>query len=114
MAKYSDNPKKKLSKLQKKILILAYQSGKDSITNRKVLTKVYGFKPLKDIETSGYGALIFDRKAIGANKYNSVSVSVAKSLNRLIDRGLITWGFSGGFVLMDKGKEVAKRLRKQE
>ena len=106
MAKYSDNLRKKLSKLQKKILILAYRKmeedelGEASISNREVMAEIYGFKPLKDIETSRSGSLIFDRKEIGINRYKSVSVSVVKSFNRLYSRGLAVRKYIGGVVYL--------------
>jgi len=50
-----------LSKLQREILILAYKNkerypeGKVDISNREVLVKIYGFKPLVNINDQAWG-----------------------------------------------------------
>jgi len=104
---------KRLSKLQKEILRLAYRNrkrypeGKVDISNREVLVKVYGFKPLVNINKVNPGVLVFDREAIGVKRYQAASVSVARCFNRLVARGLAEREYNQGIKLTDAGvKEV--------
>lgn len=108
---------RKLSKLQKAILMLAYQNqtGQKTwltlmpadVSNREVLHKIYGFP----IRTDNHSyKLIFDRHEIGLNRYQSASVAVAKSFNRLVKRGVAVRHYSCGIALTVEGMGIAKRL----
>ncbi len=104
---------KGLSELQKKILEMAYTNrtrGSGDVTNREVLIEVYGFRPLYSPQEKRNGAIIFDRQAIGINRYRSASVSVAKAFNRLAERDLARRKYCHGIILADEGFKVAKTL----
>ncbi|MEN8244280.1 MAG: hypothetical protein ABFS43_05215 [Thermodesulfobacteriota bacterium] len=106
---------KKLSKLQKAILIQAYQNriGKPSwltlepadISNREVLHRVYGFSVQKFDQK-----LIFDRQEIGFNRYRAASVATAKCFNRLVNRGLAVRHYLHEIALTAEWIEISKRL----
>ena len=102
---------KGLSKLQKEILILAYKNRRKYLSNREVLVKIYGFKPLVNINEVSPGALVFDREAIGVKRYQAASVSVARCFNRLCSRGLAEREYNRGIKLMDAGIKVAKEIK---
>ena len=112
-----------LSQLQKSILIIArrnrgrrwkpggrwrYRDG--DVVNREVLIKVYGFRPLYNPQKKRNGCTIFDRRAIGINRYRSASVAVVKAFNRLTKRGLARREYNHGIILTDEGLRVAKTL----
>ena len=109
------NMEKKLSKLQKAILILAHQNrtGQRSwltlepadISNREVLARIYGFSVNKFS-----GKIIFDRHEIGFNRYRAASVAVAKCFNRLANRGVAVRHYNHGIALTADGMDLAKRL----
>ncbi len=88
---------KKLSALQRFIL-LETQKHK-VIGNADILIRYYGFKPVS------YGGIKFSPSIIGVKKYKSASVSVARAITRLRDRGLMTRGFRG-HVLTPAGRET--------
>lgn len=83
-----------LSKLQRKVLQIAYENRKGCFV-RDVLTEVYKFPPKGNIQDAKPEALIFERKEIGLRKYQAASVAVAKSFNRLASRGLVHREYSG-------------------
>lgn len=103
---------KGLSKLQKEILRLAYRNRGRYLSNREVLVKFYGFKPIVNINKVNPGALVFDREDIGVKKYNSASVSVARCFNRLVARGLAEREYNQGIKLTDAGVKVVKVIVK--
>ncbi len=72
---------KKLSRLQRFILKQAYKNS--VIQNSDILIRWYRFVPIRQ------GACKFDPNLIGTQKYNSASVSVARSITRLRNRGLM-------------------------
>ena len=106
---------KKLSKLQKAVLIQAYQNctGERNwltlepadVSNREVLARIYGFS-VKKLS----GKIIFDRRKIGFNRYRSASVTVAKCFNRLVNRGGAVRHYNRGIALTAEGMEISKRL----
>lgn len=102
-----------LSKLQKRILTLALKNG-GRIASRDVLINVYKFPPLVDTRIVHNGQLVFDRRAIGLRRYQSVSVATCKSFNRLHERGLAerVYGVEQGIRLTEEGREVAETLNK--
>ncbi len=108
---------KGLSQLQKSILIIARRNrgrrlgySTCDVTNRDVLIEVYGFRPLYSPEKKRNGCMIFDRQAIGINRYRSASVSVAKAFNRLVKRGLARREYNHGIILTGGGLRIAKTL----
>ena len=108
---------KGLSKLQKEILKIAYRnrgrmSGYGDVVNCKVLIEVYNFPahPPAPNHTSGKPQ-IFNRVEIGINKYKAASVSVVKSFNRLVERGLAQRQSNHGIYLTGEGMKVAKALK---
>ena len=109
---------KGLSEMQKKVLRIAYNNkrkhptSKVDVSNRTILIKVYGFKPLVNINKVNPGVLVFDREDIGVKKYNSASVSVARCFNRLVARGLAEREYNQGIKLTDAGVKVVKVIVK--
>ena len=94
---------KKLSKLQKFILLEAYR--RDGIQNADVLIRWYGFQP------ASHGKLKFNRGQIGIKRYLSATASTSKAITRLRDRGLVNRkGYGWGHALTPVGREVAQRL----
>jgi hypothetical protein len=75
------------------------------------LIKVYGFRPLYNSQKKRNGCIIFDRQAIGINRYRAASVLVAKSFNRLARRGLAWREYNHGIVPTDESLRVAKTLK---
>ncbi len=108
--------KSKLSKLQKQILKLAYENallnkmGPD-LSNRDVLRDIYKF-PVRETAVSSMSStpLLFDRKQIGFQTYNSASVATSKGFTRLERRGLVEREYNEGIFLTKKGLEVARDL----
>jgi hypothetical protein len=101
--------KKGLSRLQKKILRMAYRNQR-RISARDVLAEVYGFPVAVNLSSAKNGAQVFDRTAIGSKRYQSASVSVCKAFNRLAARGLAQRHYNYGITLTSEGQKVAKEL----
>ena len=108
---------KGLSKLQKEILKIAYRNRdriykRGNVTNSEVLIEVYNFPthPPAPYSTSGKPQ-IFNRAKIGIKKYKAASVSVVKSFNRLVERGLAQRQYNHGIYLTEEGMKVAKALK---
>lgn len=107
---------KGLSKLQKSILKMAYQNQDRGyeyghVKNKDILIEIYRFpvhSPLAD-STSGSPKL-FKRREIGISRYRFASVSVVKSFNRLVKRGLAIREYNHGIILTGEGAKVAKKL----
>ena len=100
-----------LSELQKNILQLAYKN-QGSILARDVLLEVYRFPAtVTNIRDKRLGAVVFSRKAIGEQRYQSASVAVARTFNRLAARGLAHRRYTEGITLTKEGVEVAKRYQ---
>ena len=101
-----------LSKLQKDILRLAYvnQHSLDvtppdlNLTRRadvlypEILHACYGFEPVSRCwcgreltvkESFLFGGQIFDRHAIGVDRYNRAQAAVSRAVLRLAERGLV-------------------------
>jgi hypothetical protein len=80
---------KGLSSLQLCILELATKQDGEVLA-RDVLIHVFGFKPFRRIlmKWPRPGSLVFRRSDIGRARYNSATVSVCKSMNRLARRRL--------------------------
>jgi hypothetical protein len=105
-----------LSELQKAILKIAYRNrvrkyGESSIRNSEVLIGHYRFPhhPPSVYYTSGTPNR-FRPAEIGLNRYRSASVSVVKSFQRLIKRGLATREYFSGITLTELGNETARAL----
>ena len=106
---------KGLSKLQKEILKIAYRNRVykyGNVTNSEVLIEVYNFSahPPAPNHTSGKPQ-IFNRVEIGINKYKATSVSVVKSFDRLVKRGLAQRQYNHGIYLTGEGMKIAKALK---
>lgn len=99
---------KGLSKLQKKIIQIAYRN-RGGILARNVLAEVYGFSTTVNIQNIKPGAIVFNRKVIGERKYQAASTATARSFNRLAARGLARRQYSG-MSLTEEGVKVAKDL----
>ncbi len=123
----------KLSTLQKQILLIALRwCGKahSDVYSQDIKVEVFGWKPMRHYWNGWYdeayeqpgtarfeldhhmandslGGQIFDRKSIGERRYNAVSVSISRTLKRLIERHLI-YQSGAGWSLTDHGLEVAK------
>ncbi|MBT6340860.1 MAG: hypothetical protein HOJ48_16345 [Desulfobacula sp.] len=92
---------KKLSDLQRFILKEAHKKGTTS--NADILIKHYGFKQVS------YGSIKFDRHQIGMKRYLSATASVARSLTRLRDRGLMIRNSWFGHCLTETGIQAVKK-----
>jgi len=105
-----------LSKLQKSVLKLAFQHQKKGlpISNRDALIQLFGFTPLTAVESVRAGGLLFSKKSIGYRRYNSASVSVARTFGRLKTRGLLVRKSANGLLLTPDGSKVAKILISQD
>lgn len=107
---------KGLSDLQQEILRLAYKNrkghpgGRIDTCPREILVKFYGFAPTTNIDKAKTGALIFNREIIGIKRYQAASVSVAKSFDRLVARGLAEREYNYGIKLTPTGIILAKAL----
>ncbi len=108
---------KGLSILQKEILKIAYRnrsplSEYGDVTNSEVLIEVYSFPahPPGPYYTSGQPQK-FNRGEIGIKKYKTASVSVVKSFDRLVERGLAQRQYNHGIYLTGEGMKVAKALK---
>lgn len=108
---------KGLSKLQKEILKIAYRnrdrmSEYGDVKNNEVLIEFYSFPahPPRPYHTSGKPQ-IFNREEIGIKKYKAASVSVVKSFDRLVERGLAQRQYNHGIYLTGEGMKVAKALK---
>ncbi len=100
---------KTLSDLQKKIIELAHRKPPGGyVSNRDVLRDIYGY-PVYGKYTENIGSLLADQGS-SMNEYKSASVSIAKSFNRLCDRGLTVRKYNSGVALTDKGAEVARSI----
>jgi hypothetical protein len=103
---------KGLSTLQKTILLLAIRNFDDStkncgVSNKEVLIEYYKFRPCCDTERKRNGTKIFDRRAIGINRYRSASVAVVKAFDRLLNRGFARRTQNYGILLTEAGIKVA-------
>lgn len=105
---------KKLSKLQKSILLMCLQPECGSnrgimrdCTPADVKQLYYGFP------VTGNGCLLFSVKNIGLSRYRSAGVAISRSFDALARRGLVlrfrSWS---GVRLTDEGREVALSLRR--
>ena len=93
-----------LSELQLNILQLAY-TNQGGILAKNVLVEVYGFPTVTDIRSK----MVFSRKDIGEKRYQSASVAVVKSFDRLAARGLAYRKYNEGITLTKEGVKVASR-----
>jgi hypothetical protein len=125
---------KKLSKLQKQILTLAFDNrlreGRDDTSNAadlfysQILAEVYRFPTTQSLRYGGYdehagqricGTHIFELTVIGKARYNAAQAAISRAMMRLESRELITcirgsishWA---GCNLTPAGVELAKRL----
>jgi hypothetical protein len=110
---------KGLSELQKCILKIAIKnfcagSHEYIVPNREVLIEYYGFEPICDLEGKLNRTQIFDRRAIGINRYRSASVAVVKAFNRLIWRRLAQRSYYGGISLTAAGVKAAKAISSKQ
>jgi hypothetical protein len=87
MANLSVVKYKGLSNLQRSILSLAEKQDGE-VFARDVLIHVYRFEARRSTFLVWQGALVFSKSSIGRARYNSASVSVCKSFNRLVRRRL--------------------------
>ena len=126
----------KLSPLQKKILLIALRwrgKARSDVYAQDIKTEVFGWKPMSHYSTGwvdeghyrpGTARLsldhpslanqsdsgqIYDRKSIGEQTYNSISVTVWRTLKRLTERHLI-YQSGAGWSLTKHGMEVAKTM----
>ncbi len=122
----------KLSTLQRQILLIALRwHGKahSDVYSQDIKVEVFGWKPMHHYWNGWYDEAheqpgtarfeldhhmandslrgqIFDRKSIGQNRYNGVSVSVSRALKRLTERHLL-YQSGAGWSLTKHGLEVA-------
>ena len=104
----NDGNFKGLSSLQKKVIYLAHKN-QGSILARDILTRVYGFPTIINIQDTKPGALVFNRRVIGERRYQAASVATARAFNRLVKRALARRQYSG-ITLTEAGVKVAKGL----
>ena len=104
-----------ISKLQRNILKMAYRGpGRSGVTNSDVLIQVYGFHAHAPAAGTTSGTpQIFNRQEIGIRRYKSASVSVSKSFNRLILRGLVERTSCRQIVLTAAGEREVKKWEHQ-
>jgi hypothetical protein len=110
---------KELSALQKTILLLAIRNAgirlkNCGVTNREVLIEYYKFRPCCDTERKRNGTKIFDRRAIGINRYRSASVAAVKAFDRLVDRGFARRKHNYGILLTETGIKVALAIASKQ
>jgi hypothetical protein len=105
-----------LGKLQKAILVIAYEKHNRNSTNfvdaREILIKHYKF-PTNGRPASSNRGLVFDRRAIGFKQYMSASVTVAQCFNRLAAKGLVERQFCYGITLTRAGVRQARAIQSQ-
>ncbi len=84
-------PKKRtrrgLSALQRFILSLGKKQGGEVLA-RDVLIHYYGFTPFRNPELVKPEGMVFRKSDVGFVRYNSKTVTVCKSFNRIVKRGL--------------------------
>lgn len=106
---------KKLSKLQKAILIMCLQPEYGSnrgilrdCTPADVKQSYFGFP------VTGSGNLLFNVKNIGLSRYRAAGVTISRSFDSLARRGLVQrfHGWSG-VRLKDEGRKIAWALRRK-
>ena len=124
----------KLSPLQKKILLIALRwrgKARSDVYSQDIKVEVFGWQPMchywsgwelnssvqpgtarlsedhPSMANWSYGGQIFDRQSIGEGTYNSVSVTVSRTIKRLTERKLI-YQSGAGWSLTGHGLEVAK------
>ena len=106
---------KKLSKLQKAILIICLHPEYGS--NRGIIRdctpadvkKFYYCFPV-----TGRGSLLFSVKNIGLSRYRAAGVAISRSFDSLARRGLVQRFHSwSGVRLTDEGREVALSLQRK-
>jgi hypothetical protein len=78
----------RLSRLQKQILMMAYNRIQEPLYYSEILEEVYGFQPAVGGEPSP-GSIRFDRQAIGPERYNAAQAALSRAMSRLHTRGLI-------------------------
>jgi hypothetical protein len=101
-----------LSELQKTILRMAHRN-QGNVENKDVLIEYYMFPTHAPGPSHESGTpQIFNRNAIGINRYRSASVSVVKAFNRLVKRGLAVREYNHGIVLTAKGNKMVRVLMK--
>ena len=101
-----------LSPLQKTILRIGAENESRYMQPWQVKVFFYGF-PLRSKRNSfgSLGQLRFNRRVIGAKKYRAASVSIAKSFDRLVKRGLAERYYGYGVTLTARGLALAKKLK---
>ena len=124
----------KLSTLQRQILSIALRWRSKALSDvyiQDIKVEVFGWKPMRhywngwvaesnvqpgtarlsldhpSMANWSDSGQIFDRKSIGESRYNAVSVSVSRALNRLTERHLL-YQSGAGWSLTNHGVEVAK------
>jgi hypothetical protein len=102
---------KKLSKLQKTILLIGLENndrltGKVDVSNAEVKLAYYGFPGIR----KRWG-ISFSKAAIGPSRYNTASSNIARSFDNLVKRGLAEREYGYGIRLTSLGREVAKKLK---
>lgn len=107
---------KKLSRLQKTILKMAYKNrvkypnAKSDVSPREILVEYYGVPTFTDVSHFRRGAVVFLRRSVGINRHQAASVAVTKSFNRLAARGLAERIYGYGIKLTEEGIRIAKKL----
>jgi hypothetical protein len=114
-----------LSGLQKKILLMAYESrrrGRDGhgvdLRYPDVLREWWGWEPVrsgwaKDKRSPALG-MLFSKTQIGEREYRSAQSSLSRAVRRLEERGLVTRArlFGHGTLdLTEQGVEAAANFR---
>jgi hypothetical protein len=80
------------------------------VTNREILTEVYGLDPCVSILGLRPGRQVFNRQKIGIQRYMAASVAVVKMFNRLAQRWLAIRKHNFGIMLTDEGAKIALAL----
>ena len=126
---------KGLSPLQKSILQIAFKvSPKRAMTKDDVLEKVWGWEPVAEdhkllchsTSSCGY-SFTYERElgyrkrfaselVGGKGKYQSIHASTARSIRRLVERGLLkgSFGHYQPYRITPKGKKVWQELKAKE
>lgn len=103
-----------LSELQRRILILAGQESDGEYG----LSRLHIIRALFDWPETSYWhpkehyhyRRHFDKRAIGAEKYNAIYASLSRAIRRLIERGLIARTRLNGISLTDTGKAYSLKI----
>ena len=123
----------KLSKLQRWILVAAYQKvehlepltpyglyweKREEVKYKNTLTRheiLMGYFKLPDRKPRSWPhARIIDRKAVGYATFNKANASMTRALRRLVQRGLLQDGnrYSGRIQLEYEGINLARELKR--